>query len=167
MGIVAEVFLINLITGPEKVMGQLEALVNTHIKQDAHVGLIGYAIGGYYATYLAAKYHVPTILINPLMAPYELPTIQAILKHDQALLRLAQEQLAAYQIKDRIPSDKLLLILKKDSSSQDHQQVLHYYQGINQIILNDRNLQNLDNWLQPMSYFFKQYDYSLIQATDL
>ena len=54
---------------PQKAIKQLEFLVEA-IKDKDDLLLVGTSLGGYYALYLADKYKVPAILINPSTEPY-------------------------------------------------------------------------------------------------
>lgn len=53
---------------PLQAINQLEALVNKAGKPV----LIGSSLGGYYATYLAEKYQLKALLINPVVLPHKL-----------------------------------------------------------------------------------------------
>ncbi len=53
---------------PVRAIGQLQAEIE---KADAPVGLVGSSMGGYYATWLAEKYRLKAVLVNPAVRPYE------------------------------------------------------------------------------------------------
>ena len=50
---------------PAQAIKQLEVIIEE--KQAEGITLIGSSLGGFYATYLAEKYHLKTILVNPAM----------------------------------------------------------------------------------------------------
>lgn len=54
---------------PEKAMKQLEFLTEA-IKDKDKLWIFGTSLGGFYALYLADKYKVPAVLINPSTDPY-------------------------------------------------------------------------------------------------
>ncbi|MEH6469476.1 MAG: YqiA/YcfP family alpha/beta fold hydrolase, partial [Porticoccus sp.] len=53
---------------PDLVIEQLYALIEN---ASDPVGLIGSSMGGYYATWLAEKYDLKAVLVNPAVRPYE------------------------------------------------------------------------------------------------
>ncbi|WP_461518322.1 YqiA/YcfP family alpha/beta fold hydrolase [Porticoccus sp.] len=54
---------------PDLAIQQLQALIE---QTEQPVGLVGSSMGGYYATWLAEQYGLPSVLINPAVKPYEL-----------------------------------------------------------------------------------------------
>ena len=55
--------------GPAATMAELMALVDT--LPVGRLGLIGSSLGGFYATYLAEKFNLPAVLINPAVGPFD------------------------------------------------------------------------------------------------
>jgi len=60
-----------LATTPNEAIVQLENIIEQQMQQ-SHWYLIGSSLGGYFASYLAEKYNLPAVLINPAIKPYEL-----------------------------------------------------------------------------------------------
>ena len=58
---------------PVSAIEKLETLIEQALlKVNAdHVGLIGSSLGGYYATWLANKYNLKAVLVNPSVRPYD------------------------------------------------------------------------------------------------
>lgn len=52
---------------PQQVMATLQALIS----QDAHSGLVGSSLGGFYATACVAQFGVRAVLVNPVIRPFE------------------------------------------------------------------------------------------------
>ena len=57
-------------TAPQHAIAQLESLIAALGPRD--LTLIGSSLGGYYATWLAEKYGLKAVLINPAVSPYRL-----------------------------------------------------------------------------------------------
>ena len=56
---------------PSLAINTLEQLIESYQRLDEDVFLIGSSLGGYYSIYLANKYNLKAVLINPAIYPYE------------------------------------------------------------------------------------------------
>lgn len=70
LGIAEELSVPELPADPEQAMKLLQACVEESL--DEPVILIGSSLGGYYATWLAERYNLQAILVNPAIYPYRL-----------------------------------------------------------------------------------------------
>lgn len=66
-----EVFAPSLSYVPSLAIDTLEQIIEILIEKDEKIGLVGSSLGGYYAIYLANKYDLKAILINPAIYPYK------------------------------------------------------------------------------------------------
>lgn len=57
---------------PDQAIRQLDALIQSSLNQYQRIILIGSSLGGFYATYLADKYELQAVLVNPAVRPHEL-----------------------------------------------------------------------------------------------
>lgn len=60
----------SLSTIPDLAIQTLEEFIESYSSKQ--IGLIGSSLGGFFAMYLAAKYNLKAVLINPAIKPYEL-----------------------------------------------------------------------------------------------
>lgn len=56
---------------PNLAIDTLEQLIELLLEKDEKIGLVGSSLGGYYAIYLASKYDLKAVLINPAIYPYK------------------------------------------------------------------------------------------------
>lgn len=59
----------SLPTIPKLAINNLEQIIEVFLKLNQNVHLIGSSLGGYYALYLANKYSLKAVLINPAIKP--------------------------------------------------------------------------------------------------
>ncbi|PIF03457.1 MAG: esterase, partial [Arcobacter sp.] len=55
---------------PSLAVDTLEQLIEMFLNKGEKVGLVGTSMGGYYCMYLANKYDIKAVLINPAIIPY-------------------------------------------------------------------------------------------------
>lgn len=65
-----EIIIPTLSSIPSYAMAELKALLEQNISKN--IAFVGSSLGGYYATWLADRYDLPAVLINPAVKPYEL-----------------------------------------------------------------------------------------------
>ena len=65
-----ELIAISLPTIPNLAINTLEQLIEAFISIDEDVNLVGSSLGGFYAIYLANKYDLKSVLINPAVNPW-------------------------------------------------------------------------------------------------
>ncbi len=56
---------------PSLAIDTLEQLIELFLARGENISLIGTSMGGYYAMYLANKYDIKAVLINPAIIPYK------------------------------------------------------------------------------------------------
>lgn len=56
---------------PSLAIDTLEQIIEMLLSKEETIGLVGSSLGGYYAMYLANKYELKAVLINPAIYPYK------------------------------------------------------------------------------------------------
>lgn len=118
---------------PEEAIKQLEAIIEP--KLASGISLIGSSLGGFYANYLAHKYEINSIVLNPAIGAPRL--IQAHLgaqtnyhtgeRYNLTLDHIAQ--LSALDLPLTRP-DLFWLILQKGDETLDYRKALDYYSNV-------------------------------------
>ena len=142
---------------PKTVIQELDCLINSYIETGLNIGLMGHSIGGYYAAFIAAKYHLPMVLINPLVKAYSSLLLADMLEGKPDFMDHVQIQLKEFETS--CDPNSIMLMLQRGDLFQDYQEALELYAGSNQIILNGghHNFHNLENWLMAITSFFDGY----------
>lgn len=118
---------------PAKAIGAIEALIEANL--DGGVCLFGSSLGGFYGTYLAHKYDVKCVVLNPAVgAPLLLQHHLGLQKnyHTEEEYVLTQDHIKQLQKYD-VPLTKpslFWLMLQKGDETLDYRHALNYYQGV-------------------------------------
>ena len=137
------IFLIDLPHLPAQAISLIEAHIDT--LGDAEWGVIGSSLGGYYATYLAQKYQIKAVLINPAVRAYVL--LEQLLGknknyHSGEVFELTATHLL--QLKQlyvpviSTPQD-LLLLTQTGDEVLDCREGIEYYKQAKQVIIEGGN----------------------------
>ncbi|PVZ70192.1 YqiA/YcfP family alpha/beta fold hydrolase [Pelagibaculum spongiae] len=145
---------------PAKAMEQLRALVD-NAPADQKPLLIGSSLGGYYAAYLASRYSLKAILINPAARPYQL--LQSYLGQNQnlytdegyCLTETHLQQLKALETEQFSQPKDLWLWLETGDEVLDWQQAADKYQHcqLDVILGGDHSYQNFQTRIPEILAF--------------
>jgi uncharacterized protein len=127
--------------------------------------LIGSSLGGYYSIYLAEKYDLKAVLINPSIKPIEtLSKVlgQALNYGDLSKFEWNEEHiqmLQKYQINTPTPS-KYLLLTQTGDELLDYTVALNYLKDSKQIVVKggDHSFINFENYIDEIINFFDLKD---------
>ncbi|MCH9814129.1 MAG: esterase [Epsilonproteobacteria bacterium] len=100
----------------------LEQIITYSLKYEKNITLIGSSLGGYYAIYLASKYGLKAVLINPSIYPYK--TLAAYIGENQSFFDASNREwtqkhidsLKMYEVLEIEPRNFLVLLQKGDET---------------------------------------------------
>ena len=132
-------FLIDLPHSPAQAMAMVESHIAELDEQDW--GVIGSSLGGFYTTYICAKYDKRGVLINPAVRAHQL--LEAMLGENKnyhsaetfIFTREHLEQLQALYLSRLEKPENLLLLTQTADEVLDYQQGIDYYQGSEQLVI--------------------------------
>ena len=121
---------------PAEAIALLEGFV---ARQNGRPGLIGSSLGGFYATWLAERYALKTVLVNPAIRPYELlsqalgPQRNLYTAEQYELTPAHIEELRALEVATITP-ERYLLITRTGDEVLDYRDGVAKYAGCEQIV---------------------------------
>lgn len=151
-----------LSTDARLAMHTLDALVESFLKHGP-VGLMGSSLGGFFAIYLAHKYGIPAVLINPAIPPWDLDLSL------QSVSNARRFQWQAEQLKRLEPfrvvnpelavQQRCLLLQQMGDEVLDPQLALDYLSGAQQIIEQGGNhrFSGIERHDEAVRQFFTSY----------
>ena len=123
---------------PRQAMARLEALIAGSPR--AATVLVGSSLGGFYATWLAEKYRLKAVLVNPAVRPYEL--LQDYLGPQKNLYTGVEYELTERHLAElrelEVPSitpEHYLLMVQTGDEVLDYRQAVEKYRGAQQIVI--------------------------------
>lgn len=123
---------------PRQAIAQLEALIAG--SPGAVMALVGSSLGGFYATWLAEKYGLKAVLVNPAVRPYELlrdyigPQKNLYTGAEYEFTGRHVEELRDLEVPDITP-ERYLLMVQTGDEVLDYRQAVAKYHGAKQIVV--------------------------------
>jgi len=150
---------------PNAAIKQLESIIA--LASNSTWLVMGSSLGGYFASYLAEKYQLKAVLINPAVKPFDL--MQAYL--GEQVNPYTQER---YQIKDqhivdlkaleqeKISKNNYLVMVQTGDEVLDYQQAVEKYRHCQLVIQQggDHSFIDYENILPNVALFFNLQSYS-------
>jgi predicted esterase YcpF (UPF0227 family) len=144
---------------PGQAIARLESLIES--RRDRPITLVGSSLGGYYATWLAEKYDLRAVLINPAVRPYELlqpalgPNRNLYTGEEYQLTDEHLRQLQALEVPALTHPARYLLLVGDRDEVLDHRKALERYRGAAQIVVEggDHGLSDFAGYLEPILDF--------------
>lgn len=147
---------------PDLAIGTLCELIEAFQKHEK-VYLIGSSLGGYYSLYLAEKYTLPAVLINPAMYPYkklELALGQALNYHDLSHFEWRETHLQMLKnIEIESPDPKnYLLLLQQGDEILDYREALHKLPAAKHMVEEggDHSFIGIERYVETIKEFFTE-----------
>ncbi len=158
LGLAADFACPELAHRPRQAIAQLETLIVA--SPHAPVSLIGSSLGGFYATWLAEKYGLKTVLINPAVRPYELLCDYLGLQknlYTGAEYELTEQHLAEMRELEvaTITPERYLLMVQAGDEVLDYRQAVAKYRGAKQNVVEggDHGFSNFADYLDTALEF--------------
>jgi len=147
---------------PDRTQAQLEGIVETH--QAETVYLMGSSLGGFWATWLAEKYDLKAVLINPAveLSVFKPDYIHTELKnyHTDDTYYLTEEHVAVFRQVERPAiqrQDNYWLLLQTGDETLDFRLAVKKYAGCKQLVEEggDHSFQNFDQHIPAAIEFLE------------
>ncbi|MGL4854395.1 MAG: YqiA/YcfP family alpha/beta fold hydrolase [Lentisphaeria bacterium] len=121
----------NLPVSPTQAIATLEEIISPLLNEK--IVLFGSSLGGFYATFLAEKYSLKAVLINPVVDAYKIlaPAVGVPLHNFQTNDNFIFDSTSHLQLQNLNPSSpsngKYLLMLQKNDQTLDFHHALNFY----------------------------------------
>jgi uncharacterized protein len=122
--------------------------------------LVGSSLGGYYATWMAERYALTAVLINPSVRPYV--SLRGYLGRQKNLYTDEEYDFTAQHIDelralevDSITSERYLLLVTTGDEVLDYRHAVEKYRGAQQLVIEggDHGFSDFANYLDPVLAF--------------
>ena len=150
----------DLLFEPAQAIQQLQRIIE-HTKAGVDITLIGSSLGGYYATYLAEKYAIKAVLVNPAVKPYDLLSQHLGVQQNiytgetYTLTHTHIDQLLSLEVEPVTLPARYLLMLQTGDEILDYRQAVEKYAGSPQIVIEggDHGFQRFSDYIERILSF--------------
>ena len=145
---------------PNLAIDTLEQLIETLLELDEDVGLVGSSLGGYYAIYLANKYDLKAVLINPAIHPYKtLDKIgNATNYYDGSSFEVTKEHmqsLKSFEVNSVENEENFLVLLQTEDEVLDYNEAVEKLPNSELVIEEGGNhsFENIESYFRKIGSF--------------
>lgn len=155
-----EVIVPSLSYVPSLAIDTLEQIIEMLQAKDEEIGLVGSSLGGYYAIYLANKYKLKAVLINPAIYPYK--TLEKIGKamnyYDGSSFEVTKEHmqsLKSFEVNNIKNEDDFLVLLQTDDEVLDYNEAVEKLPNSDLVIEDGGNhsFENIESYFRKIGSF--------------
>lgn len=147
---------------PSLAIDTLEQIIELLLAKDETVGLVGSSLGGYYAIYLANKYDLKAVLINPAIHPYKtLDKIgMAMNYYDGTSFEVTAEHiqtLKGFEVKQIKNQENFLTLLQTEDEVLDYNEAVEKLPNSELVIEEGGNhsFENIESYFRKISTFLE------------
>lgn len=148
---------------PADAITQLETLVEKYLAKHETIGLVGSSLGGFYAAWLAEKYQLRAVLVNPSVRPFDLlgkyiGENKNFYNDDHYLFEQKHvDELKAFYIPQHRHPENLLLMVQTGDESLDFKEATAKYFTAENIIEygGDHGFREFERWFEYILQFLK------------
>ncbi|MCP4969670.1 MAG: esterase [Arcobacter sp.] len=145
---------------PTLAIDTLEQLINIYLQTDEEVSLVGSSLGGYYAIYLANKYNLKAVLINPAVYPYKtLDKVGISMNYyDMSSFEVTTEHiqtLRGLEVNNIKNQDNFMVLLQTDDEVLDYTEAVEKLSNSELIIEEGGNhtFENIESYFRKIGSF--------------
>lgn len=151
---------------PEKSVAQLDRIVAGAVAEGRKVGLIGSSLGGFHATWLAERYPVRAVLVNPAVYPSQLMEANRG-EHENpytgerfTIGDAERELFRGLEVARPSHPERLWLMVQQGDETLDYRAAVDYYQASPQTVEagGDHRFQGFANHLPAILKFLQLLD---------
>ena len=159
-----EIICLSLPTIPLLAINNLEQIIESYLKLGEKVSLIGSSLGGFYSLYLANKYNLKAVLINPALNPkntlkrfYTFGFVKNY--YDKSRFEITKEQLDSlinFEVKEMKNRENILALIQKGDEIIDFKESIKVLKNC-EIILEDggnHSFKDIERYFSKIDYFF-------------
>ena len=128
---------------PEKAVALIEGLIKDNKNGYRNIALIGHSLGGYYATYIATKYQLRAVLVNPVVRGYEIMCEffgECYNPHTESKFEITERDidfLCGIHLETLSDTNLFYVMQQLGDEINEPEQVLAYYKGCKMLVEED------------------------------
>lgn len=145
---------------PSLAIDTLEQLIEMLLEKGESVGLVGSSLGGYYSIYLASKYNLKAVLINPAVYPYKtLDKIGLAMNYyDSTSFEVTKEHinyLKSIEIDEVVNQERFLTLLQTEDEVLDYNEAVEKLPNSELVIEEGGNhsFENIESYFRKIGSF--------------